>query len=156
MGNTTSLTKVVNYIKLTHYINNLTTFNGLEINKEINQLLLNTILENNKLTELYLENYENLTDEHLTNLHKATNLKKLYFVNTGNLTEDSTSQISKLINLEELIIFDKYIPDYIFKQILYLPKLKKLDLTNCNIPNAELEQLKKELPNININSLNMT
>jgi len=166
MENTSSLTK------LTNYINNLTSY-GEENNDEISIFIMDTLLENNKLTEIDFSNCC-VYDMHFNNLHKATNLKYIDF-DGCKITEKSYSQIKNLINLEEIIINDKNFTDEMLKSFSTLNKLNILDLSccdkltyecikyiskccpltklildYCNIDKKEIQLLKEEFPNINI------
>ncbi|QDU25140.1 Leucine Rich repeats (2 copies) [Anatilimnocola aggregata] len=99
-------------------------------------------------------------------LLKLTNLKELRLgqrlrqyngqPNPPSLTDDTIQVIAQLTSLESLWLDEARLSGTALAQLKGLPNLKLLTLERVDIADAEVEQLKKELPNVKIDVKPMT
>jgi hypothetical protein len=72
-------------------------------------------------------------------------------VNPAGITEDSLAVIAEIPTLEELVFWEAWLTyDKGLVHLKKLPKLKKLNLTNTILSEADLAKLKVDLPNTEI------
>ena len=127
-----------NYVEIT-FLNNL-KFSDTDAN------LLSIAPEQTIWLKL---NDTEITDKSLTEVAKLKNLTRLHLENTK-ITDAGFTQIGSLPNLEYLNLIGTNVSDNALKNIASLKNLKKLYIWKTKITQAGVDNLKKILPNLNI------
>lgn len=128
-----------NYVEIT-FLNN-SKFSDKEAN----------MLSKSPKQTLWLKlNNTQITDKTLEEVSKLTNLTRLHIENTK-ISDAGMTQLSKLENLEYLNLNGTNLTDAGLKNLSSLKNLKKIYLWQTKITPNGMEDLKKSLPNLNIN-----